>query len=127
MDTTYNNTVATETAAPAYSLNWHKFLIYFSLWAGALMNIVFGIMCAAEGAPLYGVLSIAAGIYIIIVRFMLANFKTNAYHHLLAAQLIVLGVDLVFMGAELSSFLSTVAVICVTYMYYKKRSDLFVN
>lgn len=130
MDTTYNsdiNTPKDETAAPAFGMKWHNFLIYFSLWAGAILNALIGVVCFTEGMPLYGVVLIGAAVYTVFVRFQLANLKKNAYKHLLAAQLIVIAADLLFVGAEITSVASSVAVCCVTYFYYKKRDNLFVN
>lgn len=123
MDTTVNTTETTT----AYGLKWHNFLIYFSLWASALLNIALGLTCMAEGDPLYGFVLVCAAVYTIFVRFQLAAFKENARMHLLAAQLIVLVADLLLMGIDPSSLASSVAGIGINYIYYKKREDMFVN
>jgi len=127
MDTTYNNVSATETTTAAYGLKWHNFLVYFSLWAGAVLNFIMGIACMAEGAHLYGLALIVAAFYGVYTRFRLANFKKNAYKHLLAAQLIVVAADLLLMGVEFSALASNIAACGVNYFYYKKRESMFVN
>ncbi len=128
MDTAYNTAISTnETAAPAYGMKWHKFLVNFSLWLGAILNFVMGAACMFEGAPLYGIVLICAAAYSIYVRFQLANFKKNAYKHLLAVQLIVVAADLFLMGAEISALVSNIVACSVNYLYYKKRDELFVN
>lgn len=129
MDMTLNNTITSdsEVSAAEYGMKWHKFLIYCSLWAGGILNLALGIWCMAEGMLLYGLVTAAAGVYIIAVRYMLANFKSNAFKHLLAVQLIVIAADLMFAGFDISSVASSVAVCAVNYNYYKKREKLFVN
>ena len=78
---------------PLYPMKWHKFLIYFALWAGAVLNIAYGYR-VIEGTPYTGrrpsifayplpkpiniivaILSICYGIFIIVTRFKLAHFK----------------------------------------------------
>ncbi len=127
MDTTYNNVSTTENTTAAYGMKWHNFLVYFSLWAGAVLNFVMGAACLFEGAPLYGLVLIGAAAYAIYSRFQLASFKKNAYKHLLAAQMIVIAADLLLMGVEFSALASNIAACGVNYFYYKKRDKLFVN
>ncbi len=126
METTIT-TPAYETTTPAYGMKWHKFLVNFSLWAGAVLNLIMGFACLAEGAPLYGLVLIGAAAYAIYVRFQLAKFKKNAYMHLLAAQLIVIAADLLLMGVGFSALASNIAACGVNYYYYNKRKELFVN
>lgn len=78
-------------------MNWFKFLIYFSLWAGGIINIISGFSTMfglhyAEFAEatyrffpgqrtvdiLYGIVCILMGIYAIVTRFQLARFRKNA-------------------------------------------------
>ncbi len=79
-------------------MNWHKFLIYFSLWAGGILNVLTGVLMATganysifsdvPSALIYaiypglqacdiviGILTMAAGAFAICVRFLLAGFK----------------------------------------------------
>ena len=82
-------------------MKWYKFLIYFLLWAGAILNflnaiaMLTGSIYEAEGVPahtvydvfpelksidlIFGILLIALSIYQIVVRFALAKFKHNAH------------------------------------------------
>ena len=114
------------TTTPAYGMKWHNFLIYFSLWAAAILNVIIGFMSIAGGAPLYGIVVIGAAAYLIFARFQLANLKAKAYNHLLIAQLIVIAADLIA-GAEFSSLASSIAACGINFYYYKKRESLFVN
>ncbi|MBQ8383044.1 MAG: zinc-ribbon domain-containing protein [Clostridia bacterium] len=118
---------------PAYSnpranisMGWHKFLIYFSLWVGAIGNIIGGIiyMFGAhyitvnpysgkltsyadamyymyEGLQIYdiiyGIFLIATGIMLLIARNALANYKENAPKLILAAYINVLVDDLIYL------------------------------
>jgi len=83
-------------------MKWHKFLIYFSLWASGISNILVGIMYLSgkwydfvngEGASsivynvidglktvdiMYGMFAIALGVFAIFTRFQLAGFKATA-------------------------------------------------
>lgn len=77
-------------------MKWFKFLIYFALWAGAVLNILSGISLLTgaqyDGAAslvyaiykdlktidmLSGLLCIAIGVLGIVTRFSLAGFKKN--------------------------------------------------
>lgn len=84
---------------PRYTLagpgmGWHKFLIYFSLWAGAVLNLFSGIttltgasygemrglVYATFGAlrvldMAYGLCLIALAVLCVVTRFQLAGFK----------------------------------------------------
>ena len=84
----------------AYPLKWHKFLIYFALWAGAILNAVQAIRSMTGGNYLEvgmtgeevyqrfsglrtvdmvaGLLLLAIAAYGIYVRFQLAGFKIGA-------------------------------------------------
>ena len=89
-----------ESSAPTpenYELKWHKFLIYFALWASAVMNVVssiayftgsiygnsarqvynhFGGMRTLD--VIMGLLLLGIAGFSIYVRFQLAGFKTGA-------------------------------------------------
>ena len=89
-----------------YSMKWHNFLIYFSLWAGAVLMIVSGTQLltgAAYGTPedssrvyayfsglktvdmTFGLLQFAAAGWLIYTRFQLASMKAGAPGKLTAA------------------------------------------
>lgn len=89
----------TKSTIPDMPMKWHKFLIYFSLWAGAIMNVLTGIgtltgsIYAGEGVDpemiyrvfgglkavdvLMGVVFIALAVLLIVARFALAGYKKN--------------------------------------------------
>lgn len=79
--------------APQKPMNWFKFLIYFSLWAGGILNIISGLslfssvlvgsaysLFPGQSAVdiIYGIACILLGIYTIVTRFQLARFRKNA-------------------------------------------------
>lgn len=84
-----------------YKMKWHKFLIYFSLWIGALNSIISG--CAIFTGSHYGtsvedvylnfrnlqkidasfgLAYIAFGVFMLITRFKLARYRKNAANYL---------------------------------------------
>lgn len=77
----------------AKGMAWHKFLIYFGLWASGIFALISGVlqltvmnefqMFPAWVTVSYGVALIALGCYCIYVRFQLAGFKKDAPQKLL--------------------------------------------
>ena len=126
-------------------MKWHKFQIYFSTWANAVCNILLGIMAfSAVTNPVgryrydeslvfmsatLGIALIALGIYFIFTRYALANNKSGAPNHLLAASLLTSLVVTLFMmldmSANFSSIIPTLPVPLLTRWYYSKREYLF--
>lgn len=105
---------AAENTAPDLPMKWYKFLIFFALWANAILNILTGIthlsgmtyaaagvtakeVYAYFGQGLHvldiamGVIMIALGVFSIIVRFQLAGYKKQGPKMLL----VLYGVSLV--------------------------------
>ena len=99
---------------PAPSMKWYKFLIFFALWAGAILNVLSGIsqltgmtyaavgvtardVYAYYGEGLHvldivmGVAMIGLAVFSIIVRFQLAGYKKQSPKMLL----VLYGVSLV--------------------------------
>lgn len=96
----YNPVTPAQPVQPALPMNWYKFLIYFSLFAGAVVNFISGILNLTGGNYLiYGVdpetvysafdgmhtLDIGFGIvyfalipFALIARSSLAKFKKDA-------------------------------------------------
>lgn len=91
---------ASYNARPAYPMKWFKFLINFSLFAGALFNAIYGILYITGGIyfmqddvsasaiygifggmkvvdVLYGIMLIAIGAFGVFTRFQLAKYKAN--------------------------------------------------
>ena len=85
---------------PEMGMKWHKFLIYFSLWAGAVLYVISGMLLITGGIynssgvsssmiyayygslktvdVIFGLLYIALACYLIYTRFQLARFKFGA-------------------------------------------------
>lgn len=144
--------VSEAVSAPQYPMKWHKFLIYFSLWAGALslfgtglsviMQVVqYGSLLGqslALGLVLYSVAAIALGIFSIYVRFQLARFRRSAVKLLVLLHVLTIVLNIVdfAMASNLgitidssntSTLFAPVILIILNLQYYKKRSALFVN
>jgi len=127
---------------------FHKFMIWFAMWAYALMAVIAGardIMFAYDNRAhfealviIMGVLLIALGAFIVKVRFDLAAFRRNAPKELLivcvaaAAIMAILHFLLTLYGDDDNSHRLSYALIfacwgIALYRYYNARSDLFVN
>lgn len=82
---------------PEFGMKWHKFLIYFSLWVGAVMNAVSALMMITGEHyggnrdvvysvypsmktvdVIFGLMLIVVSVYMIYTRFQLAGFRTGA-------------------------------------------------
>ncbi len=108
-----------QPAAPAMPMNWFKFLIYFSLFAGAALNIINGILGLTGGQYsgdadlvyavfgglqivdiIYGLFCVALGAFMIYVRFQLAGYRANGPKYVLV----------VYAAAASISFIYAIAV-----------------
>ena len=109
-----------------FGMKWHKFLIYFYLWANAISNILFGVMALG----VLGVGMIATGIYAIITRYKLANYRRGARYHLVAVGVLsgLLSTLLVMvdMDGSITSVIPSIVWAAINNYYYKKRDSLFV-
>lgn len=150
-----------------YPMKWFKFLIYFSLFCGALINFVSGIgeltgiiyftqsggevtanmIYDVYGSGLkavdviYGIILIVFAGFMIYTRFRLAKYKANGpiclyitYGASVVLNLIysiallaVTGINQIFASANISAIISSVVMIFVNYVYFKKRKELFIN
>lgn len=137
-----------------YKLGWHKFLIYFALWASGLLSIFNGAVIIKTGAefmgysqlksygPAYmfiGAAALAVGVFIIYVRFQLAGFKRGAPKKLLIAYAVTLVINLLStvvvasmdLGSDISSSVGSIAgsvvFLIICWKYYANRAALFVN
>lgn len=137
-----------------YKLGWHKFLIYFALWASGVLSIVNGAVIINSGSELmqysqlksYGIefmligaAAFAVGVFIIYVRFQLAKFKRGAPKKLLIAYAVTLVINLLSMavvvsmdlGTDISSSVGSIAgsvvFLIICWKYYANRAALFVN
>ena len=124
-----------------YKLGWHKFLIYFSLWLSALINIGTAIMLLQYSQystyfAVLGLLGLAIGIFAIYVRFQLAKFKKGAPKKLLALYIIDASIGiialLINLGAGVydnnsASLVVSIAMVFINWRYYSSREALFIN
>lgn len=143
-------------------MKWHKFLIYFSLWAGAILNVLTGIgtftgsIYAGEGVDpemiyrvfdglktvdmLMGLMVIALAVLLIVARFALAGYKKNGPKLLVIAYAANIALALIYpiMVAavtglpfgelfNVTTLISSIAMLVVNKIYYDKRARLFVN
>ncbi|MBR6570146.1 MAG: hypothetical protein IKK75_06790 [Clostridia bacterium] len=94
MENQYN----TETQqTPEFSMKWHNFLIYFALWAGAVVMLLNAFMFftgsiegeyvqmiysrypSIKGVHMFmGVLCVGTAVLSLVARFALAGYKANA-------------------------------------------------
>ena len=109
---------------PKRPMKWFKFLIYFSLWAGAILNIGNGIMTMSgmqyETEPevtaelvyaffkelktidlLYGIALIAFAVYMIVIRFRLAGYYKNGPAMFISAYVIALLINVAYYATVL--------------------------
>ncbi len=105
----------------SYQLKWHKFLIYFGLWAGALINAstafqyFTGTLYGENASAVYayfggmktldaiiGVVLLAIAAMGIYVRFQLAGFKTGAPNKLIYLYIANLAIPLLYLLAASS-------------------------
>lgn len=110
MEQQYNeyNLENQQQVKPEFSMKWHKFLISFSLWAGAVIAVVNAailLICAHEGgdakviyeiykrekpvAVLFGLLMLACGVAYIVARFKLARLERAGVKMLIALPIIM--------------------------------------
>ena len=151
------------TKSTEHPMKWHKFVIYFQLWFAVFIEFCASIMFftgAQYGSNtsvvytafprlkvldmLFGVASLALIIYVIYVRFQLAQFKTNAPMKLLVLYMIEFASPLIYpLGASAVTGMkySTLTegdpvwvqlvvfsiFIWLNKIYYDKRMDLFIN
>ena len=135
-------------------LKWHKFLIYFGLWASGIFALVSGlfqltVMNEIQFFPTwltmsYGVAVIIWGCYCIYVRFQLAGFKKNAPQKFLLSMLAYAIIQLAFivisslsLGLPPGEVIPVVAPTLIGWVigtgivywihktYYDNRKDLF--
>ena len=143
-------------------MGWYKFLIYFALFVSAILNVVSGFLTMFgvqyDGAAdlvysffggmraldiIMGLVSIALGVFAIVVRQNLAHFKKGAVKNVITLYVVAFVVNLLyvilasvvtgipmsefFSGTLLVCFLISILMIVVKYVYFKYRHDMFCN
>lgn len=115
-----NNQVANNTKPQdtyGTPMKWHKFLIYFSLWAGAVMNVLSAVQMftgahygsQTDAAFVYmvydglkavdiimAVLSLGMAALLIVARFALAGYKENGPKLLMVAYIATAAINLLY-------------------------------
>ena len=126
-------------------MKWHKFLIYFNLWASFITNTLTGTVALFAffsgnydsdspyivWAIFYTITQILTGIYALFVCFRLARFKKNAPKHLI----IFLSIFCIMQSlsciidstSPIAYVLGGIVYILLNNNYYSKRSGLFIN
>lgn len=138
--TNYNNTNTNENDAPATELpmKWYKFVIYFQLFASAALNFYYGFRYLGNGLDYdigrltwYGIFTVGIGIWALVVRSKLKNFKENApkqyYFYLFSGIILNLLFSMQPMAELLGSAIGTGIVVACNVVYFNKRKHLFVN
>ena len=96
-------------------MKWHNFLIYFSLWAGGILNAIIGLTYITgtvygedanyiyryyDGLKgldmLYGLVCIGLGVLLIITRFQLAGYKSSGPAMLTITYIATLAVSVLY-------------------------------
>ena len=120
-------------------MKWFYFLIYFSLWAGAIFNFITGVklyngsVYESQGLTaeevysffpglsgidmVFSIIYMVFAIYQIVVRFYLARFKLNAPRMLLLMYLFALIVELLYIivaSVIAKTFLASAGEIIIT-------------
>lgn len=125
-DNEYSVDMNQQAQAPSLPMKWHKFLIYFSLWAGAVLNllsayqystgVIYGSLEKADIIySLYDglkfidtmmtVMLIAIAVFSIVTRFALAQYKKNGPALLMALYIlnIVCSAAYIFMVSNITA------------------------
>ena len=100
---------------PEYPMKWHKFLIYFSLWAGAVIAAINAVMMLlglhyGEEAQLvyaiykglkpvdvlFGLLMLACGVAYIVARFKLARLERSGVKMVITLPIIMVVLNIAY-------------------------------
>ena len=140
-------------------LGWYKFLIYFALWAGAIVNLIDSLQFFTGSVlgddveilyasyPLLKVLNlvfalllVAYAVFAIYTRYRLAQFRRNGPACLHALYLVQLAMVLIYwlagslilgewldLASGFSDLISSIVILCINIVYFRKRKHLFVN
>ena len=111
------NTNQPVNSTPEFPMKWHNFLIYFSLWAGAVLCVINGVMMLTgmhygggsdtrmvyafyEGLKaidvLFGLVYLACAVAYIITRFKLAKLERQGAKLVVLIPMIMAALNLVY-------------------------------
>ena len=142
-----------------FGMKWYKFLIYFALWAGAIVNLIDSLQFFTGSIlgddveilyayyPLLKVLNLAFAlilvtyaVFAIYTRYRLAQFRQNGPACLHALYLVQLAMVLIYwlagslilgewldLASGFSDLISSIVILCINIVYFRKRKHLFVN
>ncbi len=144
MSEQFDNNQTPQIQQPELPMKWHKFLVYFALWAGAVINIGMGIVYLTQLGDIradaktivavYAIGSIALGIYGIKVCLDLLRFKKGGPKALFILYIAVGILNIVFLAGSGQTLAENVAQVIAPFAwafinrtYYNKRDHLFVN
>jgi len=138
----------TEKKKSEYKIWFHKFMIYFALWAFAAFAVAFGVRGISDSIQngmrhtalfviAWGLL-IADAVFLVKVRFDLAGFRQNTPKEMLIAGLAGAGILLLIQGLIYISDedvyardVESAVIIAIwtvgVYRYMNIHQDLFVN
>ncbi len=138
-------------------MKWYNFLIYFSLWAGGILGLIYSFLYIGNAVNLklywsfygtevldrvYGVILGAVSAFQIYVRFRLAQYRENApfllnllyFGSSVISALYVLVLSIMVgmplfecIKSAIADLISGLIVAVPNYIYFKKRKHLFVN
>ena len=133
-------------AAPRRGMKWFKFIIYFQLWAGMLVNLVtaemvYRVFPALQPLDIVmGVVCLALAVYAVVVQRALAKFRAKGpmMYYLMyivntAATVLYLLIGSIIIGqsaftAEVAgSIIGSIVMLFVNIPYFNNRKHLFVN
>lgn len=145
MENNHPNTTMENKEMP---MKWHKFLIYFSLWAAGLINLS-NAGTYFSYASVYGVYAVcgailaALAVFSIVVRFALARFKAKGPKMLVAMNILTASTGIVFPllvsvqtgypviemldATTISQIAVGLAMAAFHNAYYGTRAHMFVN
>lgn len=137
VSTSYNPTE--NVTVPDYPMKWFHFMIYFQLFAAAVINLIDGILYIAGINTSLGILCLPFGIfgiamcaYLIYIRFALAGYKKNGLtHYKIYLILITISQTLTSLlsggfSAGIGSLIGNIIYITLITIYFNKRQELFI-
>ncbi|MBR3157780.1 MAG: zinc ribbon domain-containing protein [Atopobiaceae bacterium] len=141
-----------QATSEGLGMGWYKFMIYFQLFAGAVIDIIVGLsvmsisrLGSEYGTPssfsaifvFMGVFYIAFGIFYIYCRTLMARFSTKAITTLYIVYGVNIAVSVLGLigstrsGSSPTSTMTnlgaTIVLLVINMSYFKKRAHLFVN
>ena len=122
---------------PEFPMKWHKFMIYFALWANAVIYILNGLVLFSltSSSPIAGILGLiflGIAVWAIYVRFQLAGLRTGAPKKLLIWMIVSVAMGLLSAigngdSQAIPAVIGSISYAVWNWRYYSSREELFVN